>query len=89
MQQLKQEGADVRETEIISVIFTNDNVAGSDPISGTSGVRSIGSSFVIGHPSYGDIGSGTAQAGSPSFLGDSRPATFTAGSFDTVGSGGG
>ena len=86
VQQLKQEGADVLQTEIISILQMGDNMTGSDPISGNSGVRNIGSSFVLGHPSYGDIGSGTAQAGSPTFLGDSRGATVN-GTWATTGSG--
>ena len=34
--------------------------------------RTLGSSFVLNHPSLGDLGSGTDQAGTQSYLGDSR-----------------
>lgn len=70
----KLKNADIDSSDIFSRLESFTGSFGIKVREWYAYTRTLGSSFVIGHTTYGDLGSGTDQANPQTYLGDSRGA---------------
>ena len=70
----KLQAQDALSTDILSRIEISNASVGVKVKEWFVSTRTLGSSFVFGHPTYGDFGSGAVQAAPQTYFGDSRGA---------------
>ena len=68
----KLQSQDALTTDILSRIEVSNASVGVKVKEWFVSTRTLGSSFVFGHPTYGDFGSGAVQAAPQTYFGDSR-----------------